>query len=69
MAAFRRLLGSDGNFFIAGDQASPLPGWMEGAMMSAHYVIEQMAGRIDLMVADTVPVQVPDSVALTQGLV
>jgi monoamine oxidase len=67
MAAYTRLLQPEGNFYFAGDQASPLPGWMEGAMMSAHYVIEQMAGAIELTVADSV--RVPDSVALTQGLV
>jgi monoamine oxidase len=35
-------------------------------MMSAHYVIGQVRGIIPFTVRDTV--QVPDSVALTQGL-
>ncbi|MBC3840180.1 hypothetical protein GXW82_08240 [Streptacidiphilus sp. 4-A2] len=68
MKAYKQLLQPDGEgrFFVAGDQASPLPGWQEGAMMSAHYVIGQMEGEIQLAVSDSV--QVPDSVALTQGL-
>ena len=35
-------------------------------MMSAHYVLGQIRGIIPLTVRDVV--QVPDSVALTQGL-
>jgi len=68
MVAYKQLLQpeGDGRFFVIGDQASPLPGWQEGAMMSAHYVIEQMLGIIPLTVPE--PVAVPDSVALTQGL-
>jgi monoamine oxidase len=44
-AAYTRLLSPDGRFFVVGDQVSPLPGWQEGAMMSAQYVVEQVAGR------------------------
>jgi monoamine oxidase len=44
-AAYARLLSPDGRFFVVGDQVSPLPGWQEGAVMSAHHVIEQVAGR------------------------
>lgn len=44
-AAYKRLLAPEGRFFVVGDQVSPLPGWQEGAMMSAQYVIEQVAGR------------------------
>ncbi len=44
--AYKQLLQPEGDdrFFVAGDQVSPLPGWQEGAMMSAHYVIEQILG-------------------------
>lgn len=42
--AYQRLLAPDGNFFIVGDQVSPLPGWQEGAMMSAQHVTEQISG-------------------------
>lgn len=44
-AAYGRLLSPDGRFFVVGDQVSPLPGWQEGAVMSAQHVIEQVAGR------------------------
>ncbi|WP_242418841.1 MULTISPECIES: hypothetical protein [Frankia] len=50
---------------MLGDQSSPLPGWQEGAMMPAHYVIGQIQGIIPLTVPEAV--RVPDSVALTQG--
>lgn len=68
MIAYKQLLQpeGDGRFSVVGDQASPLPGWQEGAMMSAHYVIGQILGIMPLTVLDVV--QVPDSVALTQGL-
>ena len=68
LIAYKQLLQPEGGgrFYVLGDQVSPLPGWQEGAMMSAHYVIGQIGGILPL----TVPavVQVPDSVALTQGL-
>ena len=41
--AYDRLLEPDRKlFFIVGDQVSPLPGWQEGAMMSAEHVVEQI---------------------------
>ena len=43
--AYTRLLAPDGRFHIVGDQISPLPGWQEGAMMSAEHVIEQIVGK------------------------
>ncbi|MEU1625036.1 FAD-dependent oxidoreductase [Streptomyces sp. NPDC020096] len=68
MTAYKQLLQPEGydRFYITGDQASPLPGWQEGAMMSAHYVVGQMVNIMPLTVPETV--RVPDSVALTQGL-
>ncbi|MDQ3761381.1 MAG: FAD-dependent oxidoreductase [Actinomycetota bacterium] len=68
MIAYKQLLQpeGDGRFYVMGDQVSPLPGWQEGAMMSAHYVIGQIGGIMPLTVRDAV-VQVPDSVVLTQG--
>jgi len=42
--AYARLLAPDGRFHVVGDQVSPLPGWQEGAMMSAEHVVEQIAG-------------------------
>lgn len=42
--AYARLLAPDGRFYVVGDQVSTLPGWQEGAMMSAHHVAEQIGG-------------------------
>ncbi|MCC3768788.1 FAD-dependent oxidoreductase [Streptomyces sp. UNOC14_S4] len=66
---YKQLLQAEGGgrFFVTGDQASPLPGWQEGAMMSAQYVVGQMQGSLPLTLAPEVRVAVPDSVALTQG--
>ncbi|MGW2630811.1 flavin monoamine oxidase family protein [Streptomyces chattanoogensis] len=66
--AYRQLLQPEGTdtFFVTGDQISPLPGWQEGAMMSAHYVVQQILGIMPLTAPEEVAV--PDSVALTQGL-
>lgn len=36
------LLPERGRFFVVGDQVSTLPGWQEGAMMSAEHVVELM---------------------------
>jgi monoamine oxidase len=36
------LLAPDRRFFVTGDQVSQLPGWQEGAMMSAQHVVEQI---------------------------
>ena len=43
--AYSRLLAPDHRFFVVGDQVSQLPGWQEGAMMSAQHVVEQIGGR------------------------
>src|SRR5215213_2451278 len=40
--AYTRLLAPDRCFYVTGDQVSQLPGWQEGAMMSAQHVIEQI---------------------------
>lgn len=41
---YRRLLLPDRRFYVVGDQASTLPGWQEGAMMSAEHVVELIGG-------------------------
>lgn len=68
MTAYKQLLQPEGDdrFYVVGDQASPLPGWQEGAMMSAHYAVGQILGLLPLTVREDVVV--PDSAALTQGL-
>jgi monoamine oxidase len=68
LRAYKQILQPEGidAFLVTGDQASPLPGWQEGAMMSAHYVIQKIMGVMPLAAPEEVAV--PDSVALTQGL-
>lgn len=65
--AYARLLAPDGNgrFFVVGDQVSTLPGWQEGAMMSAEHVVEQMANRRSKSVPKIL--KAPDSKLLTEG--
>src|SRR6185295_19963253 len=41
--AYDRLLDPDKQFRVVGDQVSYLPGWQEGAVLSAHHVVEQIA--------------------------
>jgi monoamine oxidase len=55
-----------GAFFIVGDQASTLPGWQEGAMMSAEHVVGLLTGAIR---PDAIPerVEAPDTRLVTQG--
>lgn len=63
VSAYSTLLAPDSQrFYVIGDQVSPLPGWMEGALMSAEYVVKQMLGleRTDPPVVQ----QVPDSRAI-----
>lgn len=63
---YQRLLLPDRRFYVVGDQASTLPGWQEGAMMSAEHVVELIAG----LKAAVVPsdVTAPDTVKVTRGL-
>jgi monoamine oxidase len=63
--AYSRLLAPDRRFFVVGDQVSQLPGWQEGAMMSAQHVVEQIGGRRLL----TVPKikHAPNTRRLTRG--
>ena len=44
-AAYGRLIEPEGRFVIIGDQVSPLPGWQEGAMMSALFAIDIVSGK------------------------
>lgn len=63
---YARLLSPDqGRFFIVGDQVSSLPGWQEGAMMSAEHVLLQIAGLRSLEVKE-VPT-VPDVKRMVEG--
>lgn len=63
---YRRLLLGDGRFHVVGDQTSTLPGWQEGAMMSAEYVISLIAGQLD---REDIPedIEAPNTFKITQG--
>jgi monoamine oxidase len=43
--AYQRLLAPDGRFHVIGDQVSPLPGWQEGAFLSADHAVAQIIGQ------------------------
>lgn len=40
--AYNRLLQPDKRFYVGGDQVSYLPGWQEGAVLSAYHVVQQI---------------------------
>jgi len=63
---YRRLLLPDRRFYVVGDQASTLPGWQEGAMMSAEHVVELITGLKPHFVPENI--EVPNTVKVTQGL-
>jgi monoamine oxidase len=53
------------NFFVIGDQVSALPGWQEGALMSAEWVYDWIVNG--KRATPRAVQQVPDSRALTIG--
>jgi len=67
--AYATLLAPDRRFYVVGDQVSTLPGWQEGAMMSAEHVISQITGpRAKLLgAAPGHAVHAPNSRRLVQG--
>jgi monoamine oxidase len=65
-AAYRRLLSPDLRFIVAGDQVSYLPGWMEGAVLSAYHCVEHVMGRVRVRAVEGVEdFKAPDSAAVT----
>jgi monoamine oxidase len=44
--AYPVLLQADGPFLFAGEHLSNLPGWQEGAMLSAYKAIEAISARV-----------------------
>lgn len=72
-AAFTRLLMPDGVeggrpvFSVVGDQVSSLPGWQEGAMMSAEHVVQQLLGLRKARLASSVTFKAPNTRRLVQG--
>ncbi|ETW97602.1 MAG: hypothetical protein ETSY1_22005 [Candidatus Entotheonella factor] len=69
--AYQRLLkpdGANGQFLIVGDQVSTLPGWQEGAMMSAEHVVHLIAApKMQLLEAEVDSVRAPDTRSLVEG--
>ncbi len=63
--AYSRLLNPDRRFIVVGDQVSSLPGWQEGAIMSAEHVVGKIGGIATL----TAPhiLRAPNSRRLTEG--
>lgn len=65
--AYKRLLLRERNFIVCGDQVSYLPGWMEGAVLSAYHTVEQLTGRARLRTLEALPsdLTAPDSASIT----
>jgi monoamine oxidase len=64
--AYQRLLRGNGRFHVGGDQVSYLPGWQEGAILSAYHVVNLILGRgklLEAQVSDKLPA--PDSASTT----
>ena len=64
--AYTRLLKPEGKFYVTGDQVSQLPGWQEGAMMSAQHVVEQIARPRPLLEAPGI-IRAPNTRRLIHG--
>lgn len=65
--AYADLLVPDRRFYVTGDQVSQLPGWQEGAMMSAEHVVKQIAGVLPKALETLETVEAPDTRALVEG--
>lgn len=65
--AYRRLLGPDRRFWVCGDQVSYLPGWQEGAMLSAYHVLRQLQRRVRRQSIDLPAVEIaaPEAALIT----
>jgi len=64
-AAYQRLLEPDRKFYVSGDQVSYLPGWQEGAVLSAYHVVEGIMERKPRLKASMIGLPAPDSGAST----
>jgi monoamine oxidase len=65
--AYGTLLAPDRRFFFTGDQVSQLPGWQEGAMMSAEHVVRQITRSLPMAKEALEAVEAPDTRALVEG--
>jgi monoamine oxidase len=68
-AHYDTLLEPDGRVIVAGDQVSYLPGWQEGAMLSARHVLQRISrgSRLKATAAATTKRRAPDTRATTEG--
>lgn len=67
---YNTLLEPDGHIAIAGDQLSYLPGWQEGAILSAHHVMRFVTGREEIVLRKAMELApAPDTRSVTQGYV
>ncbi|HKO54660.1 MAG TPA: FAD-dependent oxidoreductase [Thermoanaerobaculia bacterium] len=64
---YNTLLDPDKRVFIAGDQVSYLPGWQEGAMLSAQHVIRGIVEPPSAFAVERAPLPAPSTRAMTQG--
>ncbi|MEA2163092.1 MAG: monoamine oxidase [Thermoanaerobaculia bacterium] len=65
---YETLLAPEGRVMVAGDQVSYLPGWQEGAMLSAQYVLNQIMPReTRMMKAAPSAKRAPSTRAMTEG--
>jgi monoamine oxidase len=65
--AYGTLLAPDRRFYVTGDQVSQLPGWQEGAMMSAEHVVRQITRTLPMAKEALEAVEAPDTRALVEG--
>ena len=64
--AYSRLLVPDRRFYVVGDQVSQLPGWQEGAMESAQYVVEMINKPRPILEAPSI-IRAPNTRRLMHG--
>ena len=66
---YETLLEPDGRVIVAGDQVSYLPGWQEGAMLSAHHVLRQITRERRVMLKKAAaPGHAPRTRTVTEGI-
>ncbi|HEV7672881.1 MAG TPA: FAD-dependent oxidoreductase [Thermoanaerobaculia bacterium] len=65
--AYARLLLPDQRFYVAGDQMSYLPGWQEGAVLSADHVIAQITRKPSLKAIELPAIEFAPSAASVTG--
>ncbi|WP_420126345.1 flavin monoamine oxidase family protein [Longimicrobium sp.] len=64
---YSRLLLPEGNFWVAGDQVLYLPGWQEGAVLSARYVAQNLIRPTRLLGEPSAPRRAPNTARVVRG--